>query len=314
MARQASTLPHDRSLEGDARSLAAVDPSIGAVTLGQVHFGSVQTYIRDKLTAERSPGTVNPDLAVVPRILKLGARLWRDEADRPWSDTTRLIQKQRHPENSAPYPRLMQEQRLLITELAAHLAMVALLKVNIGTREHEVCGLRWRREVRVPELDTSVFITPRDHVKNGLERFVTFNRIAQSVIDGCRGEHKEFVFTTQERDGSRHPPFQDDQLGMQSGAQAPAARYERELGSPCPAGFRSIRVHDMKQAFGYRLRAAGVAFEDGQSLLGHKAAQITTHYSAADISSLIACAQRVCDLASRKSPALSAVRTAGGLY
>jgi hypothetical protein len=50
----------------------------------------------------------------------------------------------------------------------------------------------------------------------------------------------------------------------------------------------------LQHTFGYRLRAAGVSFEDRQSLLGHKAAHVTTHYSAADI-----------------DPALSIVRSAG---
>jgi len=35
----------------------------------------------------------------------------------------------------------------------------------------------------------------------------------------------------------------------------------------------------------------------------------TTHYSAADITNLISCADKVCDLASRESPALSIVRS-----
>jgi len=34
------------------------------------------------------------------------------------------------------------------------------------------------------------------------------------------------------------------------------------LRQPCPAGFRSMCVHDLKHTFGYRLRAAGVQFED----------------------------------------------------
>lgn len=46
-------------------------------------------------------------------------------------------------------------------------------------------------------------------------------------------------------------------------------------------------------------------------MLGHKAAHITTHYSAADIRTLIECSEKVCDLAYRKSPALSIVRSAG---
>jgi integrase len=304
---------HKRSLERDARSLAALDPYIGALTIEQVHSGSLQAFVRGKLKAGKSPGTINRDLAVVRRILNLCARLWRDEDDRPWLDTAPLIQMQRHPDKRTPYPLSMEEQRLLFSELAPHLARMALFKVNTGTREHEVCTLRWSWEVRVPELDTSVFIIPRDHVKNGLERFVVLNRIAKSVIEGCRGEHDEFVFTTQERDGPRHPQFRMNNSGWRAARRRAAARYEQELGSRCPAGFRSIRVHDLKHTLGYRLRAAGVSFEDRQALLGHKAAHITTHYSAADISSLIACAESVCDLASRKSPALSIVRSAGRL-
>jgi hypothetical protein len=59
-----------------------------------------------------------------------------------------------------------------------------------------------------------------------------------------------------------------------------------------------------------RRRAAGVPFEDRQSLLGHKAAHLTTHYSAADIGNLVSYAEKACDLVSRKSPALSIVRSA----
>ena len=70
-------------------------------------------------------------------------------------------------------------------------------------------------------------------------------------------------------------------------------------------------MHDLKHTFGYRLRTAGVQFEDRQTLLGHKAAHVTTHYSAADIENLISFAEKACELFSRKSPALSIVRSAG---
>ena len=48
-------------------------------------------------------------------------------------------------------------------------------------------------------------------------------------------------------------------------------------------------------------------FEDRQTHLGHKAAHVTTHYAAADIENLISFAEKVCELVSRKSPALSIV-------
>jgi integrase len=41
-----------------------------------------------------------------------------------------------------------------------------------------------------------------------------------------------------------------------------------------PAGFRSIRVHDLKHTYGHRLRAAGVGFEDRKLLLGHKSEHV----------------------------------------
>jgi len=63
-------------------------------------------------------------------------------------------------------------------------------------------------------------------------------------------------------------------------------------------------VHDLKHTFGRRLRAAGVSFEDRQDLLGHRSGRITTHYSAAELVSLIEAANRVCDVGSRKTPAL----------
>jgi hypothetical protein len=50
----------------------------------------------------------------------------------------------------------------------------------------------------------------------------------------------------------------------------------------------------MKHTFGRRLRAAGVSFEDKQDLLGHKNGRITTHYSRAEVSNLIAAAESAC--------------------
>ena len=165
------------------------------MSLRRVHHDTLQPYVRSRLESGTSPGTINRDLAVVRRILNLSARLWRDESDRPWLDTPPLIQMQHHPNKREPYPLSVEEQRVLFSELAGHLARMALFKVNTGLWEQEVVNLRWLWELPVPDLDTSVFVVPRAFVKNGLDRFVVLNRVAKSVIDGCRGEHPEFVFT-----------------------------------------------------------------------------------------------------------------------
>jgi len=87
----------------------------------------------------------------------------------------------------------------LFQELPDHLARMALFKVNTGLREKEVCRLKWDYEVKVPELDTSVFIIPGEQIKNGEERLVVLNRVAKSVIESVRGLHPVDVFVRAHR-------------------------------------------------------------------------------------------------------------------
>jgi integrase len=298
---------HKRSLERDQRALAVLDPFIGSLPLQRVHHDTLAPYIRSRRETGRSPGTINRDLAVVRRILNLASRLWRDDTDRPWLPVAPLIQMLRHPHQRQPYPLSVAEQRLLISELDGHLVSMALFKVNTGIREQEVVNLRWQWEVAIPELGTSIFVIPRDYVKNALDRYVVLNRIARSVIESCRDKHPEFVFT---REGS--PVTHIYNSGWKGARRRATARYERELGCPCPAGFRSIRVHDLKHTYGHRLRVAGVSFEDRQLLLGHKTQHVTTHYSAPEIGALIEASERVCQLESLASPAISVVRAHAG--
>jgi hypothetical protein len=105
-------------------------------------------------------------------------------------------------------------------------------------------GFRSRRSSQcsspIPEFGTSIFVIPRDFVKNALDRYVVLNRIARSVVNECRGRHSEFVFT---RNGN--PLTRIYNSGWKGARRRASARYEKEFGRPCPAGFRSIRVHDL---------------------------------------------------------------------
>ena len=113
-------------------------------------------------------------------------------------------------------------------------------------------------------------------MKNGDERLVVLNRVAQSVVDAQRGKHSTHVFAHRGKPVSR----------MLNGAWLRAGRR---------AGLPQVRVHDLKHTFGRRLRAAGVSFEDRQDLLGHRSGRMTTHYSRRELSKLIEAADRVCE-------------------
>ena len=55
-----------------------------------------------------------------------------------------------------------------------------------------------------------------------------------------------------------------------------------------------------------------MSFEDRQDLLGHESARITTHYSAAELSSLIDVSERVASEISHKVPTSTFLRRKTG--
>ena len=293
---------HKRSIKRDAQDLPELTEFIGDLSLEQVHMGTLQPFIDHRLKTV-TIATVNRTLAMTRRILNLAARMWRHDNGLTWLQQAPLIQLLPNPDARRPYPLSFEEQALLFGELPDHLARMALFKVNTGTREQEVVRLSWEWEYDVPELDTTVFIVPGGLVKNGQDRLVVLNRVAKSVIASCRGNHPKRVFTWRGRSVTKMY-----NSGWLSARQRATDRYEATFGRACPDGFKRLRVHDLKHAFGRRLRSCGVSFEDRQDLLGHKSHRITTHYSSAEIGNLIAAAERVCARGAHKMPTMTTLR------
>ena len=158
---------------------------------------------------------------------------------------------------------------------------MALFAVNTGCRDREICGLRWEWEVKVPELETIVFIIPGAHVKNGRDRLVVLNRIALSIVESWRGKHPTHVFAYRGKPLCRM---------LKSGWAGARDR----------AGLSGVRVDDLKHSFGRRLRAAGVSFEDRQDILGQRSGRITTHCAAAELGRLIEAVERVAEQNGRR--------------
>ena len=182
--------------------LKLLDPYIGKLTLREVHDATLAPFVR-KRTETVSATTVRRSLEVVRRVLNLAARKWREEDGAPWLSTAAPLLSMPKGPVRKPYPLSWEEQTRLFARLPQHLARMALLKVNTGLREQEVVQLRWAWQQRVPELGVTVFVIParfggRRHnsgVKNGEDRLVVLNEAAKAVVDACRGEHCEFVFS-----------------------------------------------------------------------------------------------------------------------
>ena len=266
--------------------LKQLDPFIGDLQLDRIHMGTLQSFIEKRKSQKVKKRTINYALQTVRHILNLAASEWIDDYGQTWLAAAPKIKLLKEDDKRDPYPLSWQEQLCLFNALPPYLAQMALFKVNTGCREQEVCHLRWDWEQTIPEFDTSVFIIPRERVKNREDRLVVLNKVAAGVIEQRRGQHREMVFTN-----SMGGPVKY----MNGGCWR---RAREKVGLP------QVRVHDLKHTFGRRLRAAGVSFEDRQDLLGHRSGRITTHYSMPELQNLIAAANAVCGIESRKSPAL----------
>lgn len=314
-----------------ASHIEQLDPYIGDLPITHIDDGSLATFIRDRQRPSKTdkgkvkPGvsnrTVNIALQRVVRILNLCHRKWRDAEKRPWLESVPMISMLEEKRSARkPYQMSWEEQAILFPELPDHLLRMALYKVNTGCREQEVCKLRWDWEIRVPELNTSVFLIPagfggrsdKAGVKNGDERLVILNRVAMNIIDKQRGLHKDLVFPYGQPDQFGPTPIERmNDTAWRKARKRAADKWEKAHQSPAHPGFRSFRVHDLKHTFGRRLRAAGVTEEDRKALLGHRNGSITSHYSTAELQYLIEAANKVSATDSR-GPALTILRRKTG--
>ena len=255
-------------------------PFIGKLTLDNVHDETLKPFVQWCRTRGNKSKSINNKLGVVRRVLNLAARRWRDKATgKTWLETPPLLTMLNDNDARQPHPLDWQEQGLLFPLLPAHLQPMALSMVHTGMRDEECCGLRWDQEHAIDGVDASVFVLT--DTKNGEDRVVVLNAVAQRVIEAQRGKHNDWVFPYR---GGRIETMNN--TGWQTARRKAAKVYLEKLGRKAPEGFRTLHVHDLRHTFGRRLRAAGVSTATRQDLLGHKNGNMTTHYSAAELREL----------------------------
>ena len=154
--------------------------------------------------------------------------------------------------------------------------------------------------MKVPALDTSVFILPESLTKTSTERVVVLNSIARRVVKARRGIDEHHVFT-----------YRGKPLGkLRTSAWR---RAWDKAGLPTEDGILK-GVHNLRHTFGRRLRGAGVPLETRKALLGHANGDITTHYSEAELGELLAAAQKVTNRGLSEAPTLTVIaRETGGV-
>ena len=284
------------SADDMAMQLDQLFPFIGQNSLEQVHDGTLKAFVDHETDRGLAPKSVNIAIGVVSAVLNRAARVWRTEDGIPWlrQAPPRLSRLSTKGRQAKPYPLSWKEQDKLFQALPKHLVDAALYAVNTGCREQEVCQLRWDWEVDVPDMETSIFILPESITKTSTERVVVLNTIAQRVIESRRGIHKEFVFT-----------YRGNPTGKLNNTAWKRAWKKAKL--PTEQGIMK-GVHNLRHSFGRRLRGAGIPLETRKALLGHAVGDITTHYSAVELSELLEAVEKIVDRGIAQSPTLTVIQ------
>ena len=120
-------------------------------------------------------------------------------------------------------------------------------------------------------------------------RVLVCNSVAQSIIEGQRGKHAEYVFT-----------YAGHRVETVSNNGWQRARNE--------AGLPGLHFHDLRHTVGIRLREAGVREETVADVLWHSRRGMTAHYSVTQIEELLEALELITDERSRTNRNLDMIR------
>jgi integrase len=277
-----------RSLEVMSYHVQLLLPYIGELPMDDVCTEALAQFIDDRWESGAKNATVNRSLEVVRTVMNRAARVWRDQG-RPWLGVAPLIEMlDETQQRRAPRPINWEEQMRLVPALASHLQRPVLFMLNTGARDENVCGLRWQWEVQVPEIERSVFVVPAAEFKSKRDFVMVLNDVAWSIVQACRGEHKEYVFTYRApapKTGEAKRSLEPHRIDTLNNTGWQRARAE--------AGLAGVRIHDLRHTYGQRLREAGVSEEDRALLLGHALKGMPQHYASATVARLVEAANKV---------------------
>lgn len=278
-------IAHKPSADDIASQLDRLFHFVGQLEIVAVHDGSLAPFVSAEQARGLAPKSINNALGVVSAVLNRAAKVWRDDAGRPWLQQAppRITYLPVQGRQKKPYPLSWAEQDRLVAAMPRHLADASLYAVNTGCREQEVVGLRWDwlREVG----SHLVAVIPEGFAKNDDERVVVLNSVARRVVEAQRGNHpvRVFSYTRGKKDPKVLPYGKLHNTAWKRAWKAAGLPQDGVVRGP----------HNLRHTFGRRLRAAGVPLETRKALLGHRNGDITTHYSKAEIEELIEAAELV---------------------
>lgn len=250
-------------------------PEIGHLPLGHIHQRTLQPWI-DRQRGRLSSNSVRHALATVSTILRFAAHVLRDGHE-PWLKIA--PPKLRPPDWGVrkPKPITWEEQDALLASLPPGLAAPIAFLAATGARHSEVLLMQWDWHRPMPDTPQwSVWWVPpevrkassKDAVSDREGRYLLANAAAREVLARQVGLDDTWVFPSGR--GSHYYTFNTST--WREAVQALNLK---------------IRPHDLRHTFGLRAADAGIPLDARRSLLGHRHADITLHYSSPGLKRLL---------------------------
>ena len=128
-------------------------------------------------------------------------------------------------------------------------------------------------------LQTTIFRVPGKFTKNGKDHEIVLNRTARSVIEQCRGEHEEFVFSYQGHGLSSLNGRAWEKTWLQAGLPTDKDHTKGP--------------HNLRHTFATRLRDVEVPEWSIKDLMHHVPCDVTRRYSAPELKRLLEYVRRL---------------------
>ena len=266
-----------------ALRLEAVVPYIGKTPLFLIDNEALKEYKEDRLKgrgAFKTPakaGTVNSELGTVRAVMNKAFNEWRWVPGVPKIRNVKGATKVAH-------PLTLQEKNRIFSNLKPFYKDVFEFMLNTGVRCSELRGLKWEHMTPVPNGFVFILLD----TKNGQQRPVICNSVAQRVVNRQRDNGSEYVFCGQGSVTGK------GYRGRIANLHGPWRAAWKAAGMP-EGEFVMKGPHNLRHTFASWLDYCGVDRDDVSKLLGHHNADITRHYSGNAFDRLIEAAERITD-------------------
>lgn len=266
-------------------------PFVGHLRLSEVSNSSFNEFRLHRAREGMSAKTIRSSLSAAKTVLNLAEKEWRVPgtnlsylARAPSISLPKLAGKQR-----PPRPISWMEQDDLVPKLPFYLAQMTLFVLNTGVRDEPLVNLRWEWLVRIPALDTYVFLVPARYVKGRQSsNILVLNSTAKSIVEAQRGRHEEYVFVWR-REREKHP----DKPPKMEFRPVATANNTAWQSARTRAGLGDLHFHDLRHTFAMRLNAAGVSERTTADLLWHAKTTVTQHYMTNQLRALELAVERI---------------------